>query len=682
MYNEKEDELGKINAIAQDIREARDKFDHIYNRCKRDLEVANGIEGSQYGTRDKDIRGENRAQFSFPILDKFIERVIGNYNISPFGIQYEANNEDVVAKARIVSSIVKGIENRSKAKDVYRTALRNLTTVGYGWIHVTTEYDNPEDDSLDVSIKIEGVTDYSSVLIDPLSTEIDGSDARWIAHRDAISIQEAKATYGEDVCDFVDGGLFDSDINHNESDSVVPIVTYYSKEEKKEQVYIDANGNVSDEPLPDFMSKLKIKTEVTCTKLVGNKIISEMTLEGMKSIPLVPTYGLPVFHDSTLQSVGIIHRATDTQTLLDYAGSLTAERLALGPKANYIADADSISPFMEIWKNSAKANVPVLPFRSFDEKTNRALPAPIKQDNAVNVSDVVSLQSQFINITSSIIGMPDMGMAGQSRVNETAEAALLRERSQETILSTLYENLASSITQVGKIVVEMLASTYNDVRKVPIVKDGKQSNATIDFNELDIIPSEYQANVTSGPMMASQRKENLRSLLAVSSMLGPQGVALLPEIVSNIDLDDSKQTIKSKVEMLAQQSLNAQNIAQSQEQMAQLTQTNQMLQQQVAILQQELNKSQSNITSAEIKAQTDILKTRLNNEAKMDLERLKQGGSMIENKQQAELDAEKMILEERMELEKQFNEERLRLEETQMKLNQLELINKTRGVGY
>ena len=675
----REDELSKVATIAENLRKGENKFKRIYSRCKRDLEVCNGVESSQYSDRDIKVRGEDRAQFSFPVLDKFVEQICGNYNLSPFGIMYESNNAEANAKARMITSIAKGIENRCDAKSIYRNALRNIATFGYSWIHVTTDYDNPEDDSLDVSIKIEGISDYSSVIIDPLSVAPDGRDANWIAHEDFLSAKEAEDTYGPEVLEYCEGGLFESqNIRYSEEDTV-PIVTYYSKEVSKKQVYIGPNGDVIEKQKDGYTPKLRTKTDIKCTKLVGNKIISEQVLDNVNIIPLIPVYGLPVYDEGEMQYIGIVHRAIDTQTLLNYAGSLTAERLALSPKANYMADIDAISPFMETWKNSSRSNIPVLPFRSYDPDQKRQLAPPMKQDTAVNVSDVTQLQSNFLSMVSSIVGMPEIGMAGSQRKNETAEAVLTRQKAQETILSTFYENLSTSIEAVGRVLLQLLASTYNSVRKVPYEKDGKMSVEEIDFTELDIIPSEYEISVTSGPLQASVRKENAQSLLSLISLIGPSGLSLLPEVIDNLDLSDDKGSIKQKVEMIAQQSLQGAEGMQAQQQVQQLSQQNQVLMQQLQVLQGELNKSQSSIANAQIKSQTDILKQQMANENRLDVERLKLQGDVVLQKSQAELDAEKAILDSQLELEQTFVEEQQRLNEAQA---QIDLINKSRGVGY
>ena len=679
MKYEQENDISKVTSITKDIRDAEDHYKSIFQRCKRDLEVANGIDQSQYTERDTTVRGEDRAQFSFPVIDKYVERVIGNYNLSPFGIKFEAVDSEKLVQARLLSTVIKGIETKSNAKDIYRQVLRGITTYGYGYIHVTTEYDNPEDDSLDVSIKMEYIHDFSSILQDPKSLATNGSDARWRAHVDYLTPQEAKATYGDDCLEGQgESALFDSDLLRNSDDTCVPLVTYYSKEEKKEQVFIDMEGNIRNKEKKGYSPKLKTKQVIKCTKLVGNTIVFEQELKGLTILPLVPCYGLPVYNNGKMESVGIVHRAIDTQTLLNYSGSLAAERLALSPKANYIVDFGSIRPFFENWKNSSKSTQPVLPFNSKDPKTGEQYMSPQKQDLAVNISDVSTLQQQYIQIISSIIGMPNDGMS-MGGPAETAEAVLTRTKSAETILSTLYENLGSTITEVGRVALQMITENYNTVRTVPIVVDGKMGYEEIDFEGLDIIPREMDVTVSEGPMSASQRKENLKSLLAVIQISGPAGLSLLPEVVANIDLDDEDETIKQKVQMIAQQTLDSgqkdQQIAQMGSQLAETQQQAAAMGQQLSVLQAELNKQQATVASTQIKSQSDILKTQLNNEARMDLERLRQGGSMVENKQQAELDAEELILKERLELEKNIANEQARLAMLQPKID---IINMTR----
>ena len=668
------DELTQINHIKKQIDAAEKDFGTIYDRCKTDLEMANGTRGDQFSQSDKTNRGSERAEFSFPVLDKFVEYIVGNYNTSPFGIEYSPYDSNSSDKATVISAVVAGIESRSRAKSIYRRALRSLTTTGYGWIHATTEYDNPQDDSLDVSIKLEYIEDYSSVLIDPLSTEIDGSDAMWIAHVNTISLAEAKKLYGDDVDMYSDEGLFDSRIETDLSDDTsIKVVTHYEKICKKSTIYVDQLGNKSDEKLPGYLAKEKTKTHVKCTKTVGNKIVFESDLE-QTCLPIVPTYGLPIYKDGKPQYVGIIHRAIDAQRLFNYSASSAAERLARSNKTEFIAPARAIQPHAEEWKNSSKSLYPVLPYSDVDENGN-AIAAPIKVDTAINVNDVLPMSSAYLDTIGAIIGISPQALGGQSQVQETAEAVFTKARASETILSTLYENLASSIEQVGRVLLQMVSSTYDTPRVVPMGdQDGAVEMGEIPFPELNIMPTEFEVSVSSGPLLATQRKENAKSLMAVANMMGPNSQLILPEIIKSIDLGKEGKSVLQKAELIAQTSMQAiqsgpQNAQMQAQQMQQLTQQNQMLQQQVQQLNSQVIQNQMDLSKEEMKIKADILKTNINNEAKMDLQRMKTQGDALLNDQEAEHEAEKLIMEQQIDLMNEMAETQSEIDAQQQILN-------------
>ena len=657
-YEDDNSEVGKIDAIRKNIDSAYDSSSTTYERCQVDLDFANGIDDSQYTTTDSKVRGKDRAQFQYPVLDKFIERIVGNYNQSPFGINFTAMNKEAKGVARVLSAVAKGIESSSGAKAVYRTALRSASTTGYGWIHLTTEYNNEEDNSLDVSIKVEVVHDYSSVLIDPLSKEVDGRDARYMAHVDYMNPKEAKEIYGKDVVMYQnEGGMFESRIQQGDPDESIPIVTYYEKCTKKKTAYIGPNGEESDEAVEGFRAKEKKKTSVKCTKLVGNKIIYEEDL-GLSYIPIIPVYGLPIYINGRQEYVGIIHRAKDAQRLLNYSASLSAERLALSPKANYMVPDRAVQGYEELWKNSSRSNIPALIWRDWDEKTNQPIAPPTKVDTAVNISDVLSSQVAQIQVISSITGMPEDGMNEMMGRQETAEGALLKAKSSETILSTLYENLASSIEQAGRIMLDMISVYYDTDRVVPLVADGEAQRSMIPFSQINVKPNEFEVQSQAGPLLATQRKENLRSLLAVAQMMGPSSMAIMPEIIDNIDLDDEKGLIKQKVEAIAQMSLQAGgDPAQTQIQMQQLQAELDGLRQVNAQLQQQLVDEKMSLTKEEISSRTDLLQTKMNNEAKLDIERLKLAGQSSIEDQKASAKVDELIVKEQLELNKTIQTE-------------------------
>ena len=662
---ENQQDLIKIDAIKKDIDNAYDAASSTFERCEEDSRLCQwDRQLSQFSETDNSVRGANRATFQFPVLDKFVERIVGGYNQSPYGITYTAMNDTKKAQARILSSVAKGVETRSGAKAVYRTALRGAATTGYGWTHLTTEYNNEEDNSLDVSIRIEAIYDYSSVLLDPLSREVDARDARYVAHIDYMSPKEAEDMYGKEVKDYAnEGGMFTSKIQQGDPDESIPIVTFYEKVTKKSMAYIGEDGDESEEPMEGYRGKEKKTVTVRCTKLVGNRIIYDEDM-GLKYLPIVPTYGLPVMIDGRQEYVGIIHRAKDAQRLLNYSASLAAERLALSPKANYMVSDRSIQGYEELWKNSAKSNIPALVWRDIDTKTGTPIAPPIKVDTAVNLGDVMTSQQSQISLISSITGMSETGMGDMTGRMETATTTLLKSKASETILSTIYENLACSIEQCGRVMLDMISVYYDTDRSVPVVMDGNTSHKEIPFSQMDIVPSEYEVASQAGPLLATQRKENAGMLLAVAELMGPSAMAIMPEIIDSIDLDDENGTVKKKVEAIAQMSLQAGgDPAQTQMQMQQMQMEMDAMRQENAKLQQQLVQEKMSLTKEEISSRTDLLQTQMNNENKLDVERLKLAGQSSLQDQKASTDVNQMILEDQLELESDIRTEQKEIED-------------------
>ena len=669
-----DNEIQELSRIKKAIDEDKNYWESIYNRAKEDQKIANGIDGSQFDKLDQKHRGKNRAEFQFPIIDKYIERILGNYNSSPYGIQYSALNSMKVNNAENLNGVVGGIETRSDAKSVYRNALRGTSSVGYGFIHVTTEYTNPEDDSLEVDVSIEHIQDYTSVIYDRLSVAVNGADARRASWVDYISVSEAKETYGDDVVkEAGEDALFDSGYLKNSEGDVVPVVVFYEKKTTSKTIYISSEGEVLEDKVEGARAKEKIETKVYVTKCVGNKIVLSQELKGLTYIPIIPVYGLPVFADGKTQYVGIPHRAKDAQKLINYAGSLGAERLALSPKANYIGSRRAVAPYLEQWKNSSKSNIPILVFEDKDPETGEMIAPPQKQDVSVNLGDVVSTQQNYLNILDQIVGMPEGGISGEGNYNETAEGALLRAKSAESVLSTFYENLASSIAQVGRVVLQMIASNYDTTRRVPVIENGRQVMKEIDFKELNLIPSEYDVSVESGPLLSTQRKDNLRSLLAISQLAGEDGKLFLPKIIESTDVADDDQYLQQTAQMIAQRVAQAgmppqpQGVDPAQAQAMQ--QENEFLKNQIGMLNQEIIEARSSLQKEQIKSQTDILKTQMQNQNKIELQQMKIQGDVGLQAQEGQQEREQMLLEQRAELERTIAETDLELRNIQNSFN-------------
>lgn len=591
-----------IKEVKKLVNEAEEAVSNIRDRIKVDINFSSSV-GDQWLEDDSKVRGESRAKFQFPLIPTYISRIVGNYSANPFSIKLEALDNSDQAKVDDLQGKICEIEQNSGGKNLYQSVLSNSVACGYGYLVVTTVLDKEGKEA----IEIQPIRNPLSILFDPMSQSISGEDAEYAIHQEDISKEKAKRLYPEfDAETIEDGILWNSRV-----DQSVPIITLW---------------------------KINEKGKVDVVKTVGNKIISEVTLD-IDRIPVVPVHGETVLKTSSgmVEYVGITHRAIDASRLLNYVGSLSAERLALSPKANYLVDANSIKEHEKIWKMANVMNFPALPYDSYD-KSGRQLPAPQKQDTAINIGDISNLNNLYANSVANIIGIPLEGVIENHSV-QTAEEVITKAKSSESILSTYYENLASSIKSVGEILIQLIPQVYDGVKKLENIK----------------------LEVSSGPLLATLRKEKLRHYLSIASLLPEYKVILAPKMLECMDGSDEELVEQAKALSVMQLQKLQSELNQTQQQpgmelnqspeVTNLLNQNAALQNQVADLTAKLENIGEQWSEAKAKLQEEILMENLRHQHNMELEALKQQGQTSREDKKLMAEADKTVFEAQAKLD-------------------------------
>lgn len=466
-----------IQDVKKMVDEAESALSTVRDRIKTDIHFSSGI-SSQWLDEDDRVRGESRAKFQFPLFSSYISKITGAYAANPYGIKVERTEEGEEEPVGFeeLQDIITKIEQKSNAKHIYQSSLRNALACGYGYIYITT----CEDKNGEEYIELESVQNPLSILFDPCSEKVDGSDAEYAVHKEDVSKEKALRIYPKlEEENIMDGVMWNS-----RTDISVPIVTVW---------------------------KMNDKGFVDVIKTVGNNIVSKVTLN-IDRLPIVPVHGEVVLKtdNGAVTYTGIVHKAIDAQRLLNYANSLSAERLALSPKANYLTPADAIKEHKKIWKRANQLNVPALPYDQYDTK-GRQLNPPQKQDTSINIGDISNLNQLFSDSVANIIGIPLEGIIENHSI-QTAEEVITKAKASESILSTYYENLASSVRAIGNILVQLIPQVY-------------------DVGAID----SYEITVTSGPLLATLRKEKLRNYMAIATIMPEYKPILAPQMLKCMD---------------------------------------------------------------------------------------------------------------------------------------------------
>lgn len=569
----------------------------VRTRMRTDIKFASGVD-DQWTEEDTQARGPSRARMQFPIFSAYISKIVGAYNANPFAIKLEGEEQSDVVE-RLNEKIVE-IEDESNAKNIYSSALRNALSCGYGFIYATTE----KDEKGAPCVRIEAVPNPLSIFFDPNSTKVDGSDGEYFIHREDITRDKARRLFGEEA---TESGENDGVFYNTNTDTSVPVLTFWYKEKKN---------------------------SVAVVKVVGNKIIDEQTLP-IRRLPIVLVAGEAVLKadSGAVEYTGIVHKAIDAQRLLNYAVSLSGERLALSPKANYLVVADSIKAHTKLWKQANKINPPALPYDQYDE-AGRPLNPPTKQDTAINVGDIGGLTSLYTGSVAQIIGIPIEGIVENHSV-QTAEEVITKAKASESILSCYYENLASSIKAIGAVLIELISYVY----KYETPKEG-----------------ETRISVSAGPLLSTMRKEKLRSFYAMATALPEYRTILAPRMLECMDGVDEELVEQAKAISAMQLAKEQAALQQAQTAPAEgaeaegtganvedLLQQKAQLEGLVQRLTAELEAVKNSVNGEVLKAQNAVLMEDLKHRHAMELEAMKQAGANTRQANELQAEAEREV---------------------------------------
>lgn len=532
------------------------------------------ISGEQWSEQSlKDRENEGRPSLTINQLQQYVSRVAGaqkkqvqEIKISPTESKTKEPTIRTVGGqdmqiSKILEGVVRNIQSISNAPAQYKTAYRHALG-GIGWLRVLTEYSR--NDSFDLDIKIEAIPNRWSVLIDPYATESDYSDANWCLISERITHAEFRKRYPKGIIGEL-GRDSSTDMWWGD-DRTVTVCEYFRREPVKrtllllssgEVVYKDEVEDVLDELLNDGITierERKIDTyKVVWSKITANSILEKEREFPTSTIPVVPVLGREVNIRGKRTYQGLITQAKDAQKMLNYWQSAATERIALAPKAPFIAEVGAIQGRIE-WQTANTKNWSVLAYnKGFQPPRREAPPAmPVAEMNmAVNMQQ--SIQSAIGIYDASI------GKAG----NETSGRAILARQSEaDAGTFEFVDNLANAMRRIGILLVEMIPKVY-DTERVLRIKNSDGSGDFVEINKViideqtgkevvvhDLSLGKYDVTVTTGSSYATKRIETADSMLQFMQAV-PQAAQVAADLVAeNMDFNNSEAIAERLKKML------------------------------------------------------------------------------------------------------------------------------------
>lgn len=422
--------------------------------------------------------------------------------------------------AEILQGWVRHTENNSNADIAYDIGGEMAVRAGFGFIRVITQYEG--DETFDIEAAIKAVPNPFSCYLEPEDSSLDGSEARYGFFFDDMPRSKFEDEYpGADPVDFEDSRF--KEVGWAKKD-VVRVAEYFRVETEHYDIWQDEDGKISTVKLEGRPHRKACRRKVMWYKLTAAEILDRREFPS-KYIPIVPIYGHVIDVAGERKITSLVHPGLDAQRIHNYSVSSLVERVALVPKAPYVAAAGQIEAYRDEWESANTSNVSVLTYDPVD-LMGQAVPPPQRTMGA----DVPQGWLQIVQMTEhdiqSAFGMYNASLGAPSN-ERTGKAIMARQREADTATFHFPDNVSRAIRQIGRILVDMAPRILDTKRVVrilgeddtpgtailrpglghPVVERRSAVDGKLIEKIYDITVGKYDVTVQAGPSFGTKRQE-------------------------------------------------------------------------------------------------------------------------------------------------------------------------------
>lgn len=551
---------------------------------KDELEDVKFKSGDQWPSKIRaDRDAQKRPCLTINKMPTFIKQVTNDLrqnrpsiNVSPVG---DRGDKEV---AKFYRGLIRAIERDSAADIAYDTGIDWAATSGVGYCRLTTEYEKP--DSFDQVICIKRVRNRFTVYLDPNHQEPDGCDAMFGFVTEMIPRSEFTETYPEaQEVPFDQRGTGEAFKNWAEKDAI-RVAEYYEVETDTRTLVALANGHVGWEDELDDSTKALVdsgtmkvenRREAQTRKVMWYKLTALEVLEREETVwnwvPLPKFIGDEIDVEGKVIYKGVVRDAKDPQRMYNYWRTLQTEKVALAPKAKFLAEEGQIEGHEAEWKNANTSISPVLTYKGTSlgghpvPPPGRIAPEPLD----AGVEGALQGAAQDMMATTGIRFDATM----HERLHDESGKALreLRERGDITNFH-FADNAARTLRHIGRVLIDAIPKVYDRKRMLTILReDDSEEQVQIDPKQqkpqsegthpetrkkLKIFNptyGQYGVTVTIGPSYATKRIEASESMMAFAKALPNTAVMIADLIAKNQDWPGSEEMAARLAKVIASQ---------------------------------------------------------------------------------------------------------------------------------
>lgn len=393
------------------------KFKDLYEQIKLDRKF---ISGDQIDTLDHTLTdasiGEGVPLMSLNVVKNAIRTVVNTYLPNTYKWQYTNGKGVDVNLNTIAEQFLSDADNSTATVE----ALTNAVGTALGVLVFSNDYD------IDGSIKpvLYSIPDVTNVRLDPNASKLNFADATKAAIVELKSKDWFKTNYGIEYLNEYYKPLIDISEEYDRK-SLMPLVTYYEKEDN----------------------------QVICYKLAGSELLEEPQVLPYSYIPVVPVFGESDWANASKQSwTGITTIMRPIQRMINYAYRQIIIRASKVPKNTWVGGDEALQGREKYWQNSERNLNPIRIYNEYSKDHTRKLDPPHREDNQIVFNDVSELMDKSLQMTNSIVGIPAIGL--ESQIERTATEVLANQKTFNNNVRNYIYHLKYSMQLIGLLFAE------------------------------------------------------------------------------------------------------------------------------------------------------------------------------------------------------------------------------------
>jgi hypothetical protein len=529
------------------LKEMRELYDFAADADQHNREAAlQDIEftyGEQWDQTVRNRREKARKPcLTINRLPAYVGQVVNNRLLNETEIRVYPDKGGTKPIAEVRQGIIKSIFKNSDADFARDEANKYQVIAGLGWFHMDVDY--AADDVFEQDIKIKGVADPMSVLIDEMSVEPTGADAQhgWIS--DIIPIATFKKRYPwASQTDFPSTYTI-RNVEWFTAEGV-RVVTYWRMVEKGMKTLALMTDGTTQE-IDDDALELMLSLGAIATRSDGSPYVREVPrrcarkyicsganiLEGpydlpVSSLPIFKVPGWELRNGDKVYRWGLVRMMKDPQRLHNYQRSLRAEAMTAAPRNKWVATKDAVSGYEKDWRNSHLSDDPLLMFNAEGGEPKRIAPPPV--DSALLLESEASSQDMrdVSNIHEATLGIKSNEVSGKA----------LQERQAAADLGSYHyrDRMRMADERCAKLCNELIPTVYDTQRLIVVMgTDNKAVELVINDPsrpETDVTLGKYGVSVSTGPSTITKRALAAEQMMAFVNAV-PESAAMVMDLVA------------------------------------------------------------------------------------------------------------------------------------------------------